>query len=60
MSERDELAERAKVLRCDECGALSPDGRGWRAFLTVGPEEAEDEDDIAVLCPDWASREFDL
>jgi hypothetical protein len=38
----------------------SADGRGWRAFLTVGPEEAEDEDDIAVLCPDCAERESDL
>jgi Zn finger protein HypA/HybF involved in hydrogenase expression len=60
MSERDELVGHAEVLRCDECGAVSADGRGWRALLTVGPEEAEDEDDVAVLCPDCASREFDL
>ncbi len=39
MSERDELAVHAEVLRCDECGALSPDGRGGRAVLTVGPAE---------------------
>ncbi len=60
MSERGELAERTEVLRCDECCALSPGGRSWRAFLTVGPEEAKDEDDVAVLCPFCFEREFDL
>jgi Zn finger protein HypA/HybF involved in hydrogenase expression len=60
VSERDELTEHAEILRCEECGAVSADGRGWQAHLIVGPEQAEDEEAVAVLCPACVAREFDL
>jgi hypothetical protein len=45
-------------MRCIECGVTSDDGLGWRALLTAGDEEAEDNDEVAVYCPECAAREF--
>jgi hypothetical protein len=58
MSERDELVEHAEILRCEECGGVSADGRGWQAHLIVGPEHAEDEEEVAVFSSDCIEREF--
>ena len=43
--------EHAETLRCTKCGTVSADGRGWRALLTVGDEDAEDVDEVAAFCP---------
>jgi hypothetical protein len=46
-------------LVCAECGGASPpDARDWRALLTVGDEDAEDVEEVAVYCPECAAREF--
>lgn len=46
-------------LACVECAAdASPDAHGWRALLTVGDEDAEDDEEVAVFCPECAAREF--
>jgi hypothetical protein len=37
----------------------SPGALGWRALLTVGDEDAEDAEEVAVYCPACAAREFD-
>jgi hypothetical protein len=34
------------------------EGSGWLAYLTVGDEDAEDVEEVAVLCPTCAAREF--
>jgi Zn finger protein HypA/HybF involved in hydrogenase expression len=47
------------ALRCAECGAESADGRGWRAYLVVGPEHDEETEEAVVFCPECAAREFD-
>jgi len=39
------------VLRCQECGAETETGEGWRAYLTI-------DDETAVYCPACARREF--
>jgi Zn finger protein HypA/HybF involved in hydrogenase expression len=57
--ESDELTEQAETLRCAECGTTTLDGIGWRAALTVGDEDAEDEEQVAVFCPECAARELD-
>ena len=42
-----------------ECGRIAPPGAvGWRALLTVGDEDAEDIEEVAVYCPECAAREF--
>jgi hypothetical protein len=57
MIEREQTEHR---LVCAECGkAAPPDARGWRGVLTVGDEDAEDEEAVAVYCPACAAREFD-
>jgi hypothetical protein len=30
--------------------------RGWRALLTVGDEDTEDVEQVAVYCPECAER----
>jgi hypothetical protein len=46
-------------LVCAECGAVAPpDGRGWQAHIIVGPEHAENEEEVAVFCPKCIEREF--
>jgi len=43
-------------LQCYECPAISVRfERGWRAFLTDDEFEPEE---VAILCPDCAEREF--
>lgn len=40
-------------LHCAECGSINEgDAERWRAYL-------DDEDHVAVFCPECASREFD-
>ena len=39
------------MLRCQECGAETETGEGWRAYLTI-------DDETAVYCPACARREF--
>ena len=47
-------------LTCAECGGTAPPGaHGWKGLLTVGDEAAEDEEQVAVFCPNCAEREFD-
>jgi hypothetical protein len=48
----------AGTLRCVECVAETTDALGWRALLTAGDEEAEDNDEVAVYLPKCAAREF--
>ena len=43
-------AHLAKELVCEECGAKSPNGRGWRAEL-ASDDEGVEEVDLAVYCP---------
>jgi hypothetical protein len=51
-----ELSEHpAGRLRCIECAASTTDSLGWRAYLTVGDEDAEE---VAVYCTACAAREF--
>jgi hypothetical protein len=47
------------ALVCIECRAEAPpDAPGWRAYLTVGDEDAEDIEEVAVYCPTCAAMEF--
>jgi hypothetical protein len=46
------------LLVCTECDATSTNGVGWRGVLTVGDEEAEEIEEVAVYCPVCAAREF--
>lgn len=39
------------MLRCEECGKTSEDGKGWRSLLTV-------DDEAVVYCSECAEREF--
>ncbi len=43
---------------CIECSVVTDDGIGWKAMLTVGDENAEDVEEVAVYCPECAAREF--
>jgi phage FluMu protein Com len=45
------------TLRCVECGALSEDGRGWRARLADDPRDDE-QAEVAVYCPRCDELEF--
>jgi len=58
VSHREPTELPAGTLRCVECAAETTDGLGWRAFLTVGDEDAEDEEQVAVYCSECAEREF--
>ena len=53
------LTEQPGVLGCVECAARTTDGIDWRAYLTVGDEGAEDDEEVAVYCPECAEREFE-
>ena len=46
------------VLVCLECCAVTGDGTGWKAMLTVGDEDAEEVEEAAVYCPECAAMEF--
>jgi hypothetical protein len=47
----------ARELRCEECGARSGDGAGWRAEVAPDLLERRDDDEVAVYCPRcWASE----
>jgi len=37
---------------------LPPGAVGWRGVLTVGDEDADDDEEVAVYCPECAAREF--
>lgn len=51
MEQEDETA--LQVLRCAECAAESDErALRWRCYIA-------DEDEVVVLCPACASREFD-
>jgi hypothetical protein len=58
MSDCTHTEQSAETLRCVECAATSIDGLSWRALLTAGDEEAEDNGEVAVYCPKHAAREF--
>jgi hypothetical protein len=56
---RTRTARHEPSLISVECGATAqPDAHGWRALLTVGDEDAEDVEEVAVYCPTCAAREF--
>ena len=55
MTEREQTEH---VLVCVECGIVTEDGAGWQAYLTVGDEDAEHVEQVAVYCPECAAREF--
>ena len=56
MTQREQIDNR---VRCVECTAeASPEAVGWRALLTVGDEDAEDVEEVAVYCPECTAREF--
>ena len=46
------------ILVCDVCIAMTTDGIGWKAMLTIGDEDAEDVQEVVVCCPACAAREF--
>jgi hypothetical protein len=46
-------------LICVECRAIAPpEVPGWRAFLVGVHDELDDEETVAVYCPECAAREF--
>ena len=48
-----------QFLICVECGRVSDDGRGWRAYLVAAGEDGfGDPETVVVYCPDCAEREF--
>jgi len=48
-----------QTLRCAACGnEAAKDATGWRAVLTVGDEDEEEVEEVAVFCPECAEREF--
>jgi hypothetical protein len=51
----------AGQLVCAECGWLSDQrASGWRALVVSDDDELPlQDDDVVVLCPDCAIREFD-
>jgi endogenous inhibitor of DNA gyrase (YacG/DUF329 family) len=50
------MPDTATTLRCAECGTESTEGaRGWRALLGV---DDDDREEVVVLCPTCANREF--
>jgi hypothetical protein len=54
--ERFEIRGMADLV-CVECGALSDDGRGWRAEIADDPRDDEPAE-VALYCPACARREF--
>jgi hypothetical protein len=57
--DRPEREQTEHLLVCAECAAESPPGAfGWLACLIVGDEDAEDEQGVAMFCPECAEREF--
>ena len=54
MTEREQTEH---ALVCVECAAEAPSGAvGWLAYLTVGNEDAEEIEEVAVYCPVCAAR----
>jgi DNA-directed RNA polymerase subunit RPC12/RpoP len=51
--------EAERYIACQECGAVTKDGKGWRAYLTVEDEDDLEPVEVVVLCPTCAAREFD-
>ena len=45
-------------LTCVECAATSEDGTGWRAYPVGMDDEMDDEEMVAVYCPECAERQF--
>ena len=46
-------------LACTECGILAPpDAPRWHAYLVGISDELDDEEMVAVYCPECAEREF--
>jgi hypothetical protein len=52
------IPRRARLDRFPAPGEAPQCAVGWRALLTVGDEDAEDEEQVAVYCPECAAREF--
>jgi hypothetical protein len=48
----------AAELVCDECGAVSNDGAGWKAEFADAPLE-HDPIEVAIYCPACWAREFE-
>jgi hypothetical protein len=45
-------------VRCEECEeAADGDAKGWRALISNDPRDDEPPE-VAIYCPDCASREF--
>jgi hypothetical protein len=53
----DPRAAQLPFLRCVECGTVSPDGQGWRAFVG-GELDPDDVAEVLVFCPDCAAAEI--
>jgi hypothetical protein len=50
--------DQARELRCTECGAVSRDGRGWRAYFVGVGDEVDPDEEVVTYCPACAEREF--
>ena len=51
-------ASGAGELVCQECGARSVDGAGWRAEVAPDLLERVDDDEVAVYCASCWAAEF--
>jgi hypothetical protein len=53
---REQGEAAGSAIRCAECGAESDElASGWRAYLGRDFDEAEDEEEVVLFCPDCAS-----
>jgi Zn finger protein HypA/HybF involved in hydrogenase expression len=46
------------TLRCVECATEAENGLGWRSYVVGVSDEIDDEEALAVYCPECAGREF--
>jgi len=51
-------ASGAGELVCQECGAVSVDGAGWKAEVAPDLLERVDDDEVVVYCRTCWTREF--
>jgi hypothetical protein len=48
------------MLRCDECACVSEVAKGWVAYLSIDPDDPDDEGAVVMYCPPCAFREFEV